>query len=220
MSKNAECGNAPLSQGRVAAKHHYRFKYLKSEHWGNLRIAKLASVDAKCKHCGARDLSNDVHHLRYKKLYDVELDDLVVLCRSCHDLSHLVLDLFRERIKSSSDIWKETRRYIFFAQKAGMIQMELHEFRVVPPERFINVFWKVFKSKRKGLEMTVDQALERAKSERPDVKTPDRYYMDPKEYKPLERRVVPHSMKPEVKSRYPSSHISKYGLTGKVTSSI
>lgn len=101
-------GAAPLSQSRVDAKHHYRFKYLKSEHWGNLRIAKLASVDAKCKRCEKRDLHNDVHHLRYKKLYDVELIDLVVLCRECHTLVHEALDGFRDYIKKSEDVWLRT----------------------------------------------------------------------------------------------------------------
>lgn len=30
----------------------------------------------------------DVHHLRYGRLYDVTTDDLIPLCRSCHDIVH------------------------------------------------------------------------------------------------------------------------------------
>lgn len=75
----------------INGRHFYRFKYLKSEHWQNLRLEKLVEVDACCFRCGMRDLSNDVHHVNYRKLFDVTLADLVVLCRRCHTLMHDVL---------------------------------------------------------------------------------------------------------------------------------
>ncbi len=80
----------------IEAKAYYRFHYLKSEHWQNLRIAKLASVNAKCFYCWKRDLSNDVHHLIYRRWRDATLGDLIVLCRECHQLYHRVLDDNRE----------------------------------------------------------------------------------------------------------------------------
>lgn len=84
----------------------YRTKYLKSEHWQTLRVAKLASVDACCYCCGKRNLDNDVHHLHYRKLWDVTLDDLLVLCRRCHDGTHAILDGIkskdREKVKSGA----------------------------------------------------------------------------------------------------------------------
>ncbi len=80
----------------VEAKAYYRFHYLKSEHWQNLRISKLASVDAKCFYCWKRDLSNDVHHLVYRKWREATLDDLIVLCRECHQLYHRILDSNRD----------------------------------------------------------------------------------------------------------------------------
>lgn len=86
----------------VEGRRFYRFEYLESEHWQNLRIAKLASVDAKCVRCQTRDLSNDVHHLRYRNLFDVELHDLAVFCRRCHDLAHEALEQFREAIKDGN----------------------------------------------------------------------------------------------------------------------
>ena len=94
----------------VAGKQFYRFTYLRSEHWENLRIAKLASVDAKCQRCTHRDLSNDVHHLRYRHLYDVTLDDLLVLCRDCHEEVHIALETMRAAIDEGKDcaltVWK------------------------------------------------------------------------------------------------------------------
>lgn len=94
----------------IEAKHAYRFGYLKSEHWANLRLSKLASVDARCQRCPTRDLSNDVHHLRYRNLYDVTEDDLLVLCRKCHDAIHISLDAAREAMEEggtrSLEAWR------------------------------------------------------------------------------------------------------------------
>lgn len=76
----------------VNARWYYRNVYLKSEHWSNLRLAKLAQVDAVCKICKHRDLGNDVHHIYYRSLYDVQLADLRVLCRGCHRKIHSILE--------------------------------------------------------------------------------------------------------------------------------
>lgn len=60
----------------------YRNVYLKSNHWFDLKNSKL-----KESNCCAFCLSTkklDVHHLNYKNLYDVELNDLLVVCRACH----------------------------------------------------------------------------------------------------------------------------------------
>lgn len=70
----------------------YRETYLKSEHWQNLRLQKLVESDCLCLRCGKQSHHNDVHHLTYKKLYDVKTVDLVVLCRKCHDFVHEKLD--------------------------------------------------------------------------------------------------------------------------------
>lgn len=70
---------------------YYRDVYLKSEDWKNLRAAKLHSVGNRCFACGHTSPSNDVHHIQYRKPHDVKTDDLIVLCRPCHDFVHKVL---------------------------------------------------------------------------------------------------------------------------------
>lgn len=65
---------------------YYREKYLKSTHWYELRNKKLSMVNA-CEKCKA-STHLDVHHLNYRNLYDVELSDLMVLCRKCHTDEH------------------------------------------------------------------------------------------------------------------------------------
>lgn len=148
MNQVKDIADTSASQRRIAAKHHYRFKYLKSEHWSNLRIEKLASVDACCKNCGRRDLSNDVHHLNYRNLYDVTLSDLVVLCRECHDLAHEALEVCREFIKRASNPWGATRqlmRMIALAREEGLDVGVLKNIRT---EKFVNIFWKAMKRVR------------------------------------------------------------------------
>lgn len=108
-----------LSNTRIQAKHYYRFTYLKSEHWQNLRIAKLAEVDAVCRKCKVRDLSNDVHHLIYRNLYDVQLFDLIVLCRECHSMVHGALEKYREFMADSGlekSSWSDVKKLLFLLE--------------------------------------------------------------------------------------------------------
>lgn len=89
----------------------YRATYLKSEHWRNLRLQKLVESDCLCLRCGKQSQHNDVHHLNYKNLYDVETIDLVVLCRKCHELVHEKLDQIKLLTESDPNekafsVWK------------------------------------------------------------------------------------------------------------------
>lgn len=73
----------------IAGKHSYRFEYLKSEEWGNVRAEVLARDGAKCLICGERDISNDVRHCRYpKSFWNTKASDCITLCRFCHDKMH------------------------------------------------------------------------------------------------------------------------------------
>lgn len=77
----------------IAAKHAYRFKFLKSEKWSNIRLEVLAKKDARCDICDHRDLSNDVHHVYYADRWDeTPLEYLVVLCRPCHKRVHAEME--------------------------------------------------------------------------------------------------------------------------------
>lgn len=64
---------------------YYRKVYLKTDHWKELRSA-FFSTPRHCVKCGKSPV--DPHHRRYKSLYDVGVEDLVALCRNCHDLLH------------------------------------------------------------------------------------------------------------------------------------
>ena len=69
--------------------------YLQSKKWANLRHRKLAYENYTCKRCGYSAFNNydiertlDVHHLTYERLGDENFDDLIVLCRNCHEKEH------------------------------------------------------------------------------------------------------------------------------------
>jgi 5-methylcytosine-specific restriction endonuclease McrA len=64
----------------------YRKVYLLSEHWKSLRKAKI-KINPSCEICGAKRRL-DVHHIRYRNIYDVTVEDLQTLCRRCHKKHH------------------------------------------------------------------------------------------------------------------------------------
>ena len=88
----------------------YREKYLSSEHWFGLKTRAMQHYGCRCAICGKADIANDVHHVKYKNLRDVEIHDLRVLCREHHELVHATLDrhprIFdRYRDCDSSVLW-------------------------------------------------------------------------------------------------------------------
>lgn len=72
----------------TAAKHHYRFVYLRSEKWKGVRIEAMAREMARCQICNEEDLSNDAHHVFYPdSMWDTTSEHVVILCRPCHELA-------------------------------------------------------------------------------------------------------------------------------------
>lgn len=62
-------------------------RYLNSSRWQRKRAAKLASVGHRCEKCPSRKRL-EVHHLSYAHFGDEPLEDLQVLCHSCHRRAH------------------------------------------------------------------------------------------------------------------------------------
>lgn len=90
----------------------YRFSYLCSQHWIDTREAAKARVGYRCQvcrvfgpnaTCGVRlpweeqmmteAPQLDVHHVTYARLGQELPEDLEVLCRSCHDKRHRIVEL-------------------------------------------------------------------------------------------------------------------------------
>jgi hypothetical protein len=61
---------------------YYRNVYLKTDHWKQLK-KEMLQANPTCRLCNSPS-KLDVHHRHYRSLYNVTLDDLIVLCRRCH----------------------------------------------------------------------------------------------------------------------------------------
>lgn len=61
--------------------------YLQSKRWQEKRKMALARANHKCAACGATKRL-DVHHLTYERLGNERQEDLMVLCRPCHESTH------------------------------------------------------------------------------------------------------------------------------------
>ena len=90
--------------------------YLKSDHWQNLRKAKLKEAGYVCQRCGAKDCMLQVHHKVYRKSWlDTELFELEVLCDPCHDKEHapkvrLAANAYHPLPRKKRNGWSKAKR--------------------------------------------------------------------------------------------------------------
>jgi hypothetical protein len=64
-------------------KNHYH-----SEYWKNIRKEIIELNCGYCEICG--ESGNDVHHTHYDNFGKEKIEDLQLLCRSCHEFAHEV----------------------------------------------------------------------------------------------------------------------------------
>ena len=64
--------------------------YLRSEHWHQFRKKALAHYGYRCTNCGTKadDAMLNIHHLTYETLWHESVDDVLLVCRSCHEQLH------------------------------------------------------------------------------------------------------------------------------------
>lgn len=110
----------------------YRNTYLKSDDWKNLRDAKLALSDGRCTLCRKLCESLDVHHLQYKRIYDVKVWDLRVVCRDCHEKTHKLMEKYPKLKKLPNELqWSTVFNHISPYRKNGEHNKLLRLFRKV-----------------------------------------------------------------------------------------
>jgi hypothetical protein len=99
---------------------YYRNTYLKSDHWQNLRLEKLAHSNTRCCICHAASISNDVHHISYgKSLFEVGASDLRVVCRTCHEDVHEAIELNPSlMLLTPQQRWAEAQRIVIYDRKS------------------------------------------------------------------------------------------------------
>jgi 5-methylcytosine-specific restriction endonuclease McrA len=66
-------------------------EYRRTPEWEVLRNRKLIMAGNRCQVCGTTAKPLDCHHNSYERLGDELLEDLVILCRTCHYHYHDIL---------------------------------------------------------------------------------------------------------------------------------
>lgn len=88
--------------------------YLKSDHWTELKLKK-GKVAKRCWCCKTRPSKTNFHHVRYKQIYDVSINDLKLLCEDCHQFYHAVKD--EHPRWAESWIWRRAKQLSRAASK-------------------------------------------------------------------------------------------------------
>lgn len=63
------------------------YEYLNSHQWKQKRKIALQFYGNNCCLCGSKH-SIQVHHRNYKNLFKESMEDLILLCESCHRMFH------------------------------------------------------------------------------------------------------------------------------------
>lgn len=79
--------------------------YLASDHWRDLKQRAFALYGCQCTLCDAVPV--DGHHLVYRNLHDVKPEEVIPLCRTCHESVHEAQDAGRLGSAYSSKPGKE-----------------------------------------------------------------------------------------------------------------
>ena len=90
-------------------------KYLKSYEWKVLRITVLRERGHKCERCGAANMLQ-IHHKTYERLFHEKLEDLEVLCKTCHQKEH---NRYKPRSKKKKRLKRGKKGYSL-AQKTAI----------------------------------------------------------------------------------------------------
>lgn len=107
--------------------------YLKTEEWAQRRQRKLEAVGYRCECCDATDVPLQVHHRRYTNLGDEPDDDLVALCRDCHERYHDSLEQQRQvlgradRLQIAPEAYFSKAHFAYTDDRRQLVRMEVKD---------------------------------------------------------------------------------------------
>ena len=70
--------------------------YLKSDHWQSMRRVAMSRASGRCQLCNTKSERLHVYHRTYIRRGCEWPEDLVVLCKTCHDIFHQNSKLSKE----------------------------------------------------------------------------------------------------------------------------
>ena len=145
-------------------------KYLLSEHWRLVKQAYYSSDRPQvCAKCGAEH-DRDLHHLTYERIGRELLDDLICLCRSCHNLEH---PKKQKKIRPEGYISKTQRRKLNRAAK-GRAKRYRHRHQEIIRSWVDKVRWETIGPNKKYIITTGENGqLTSIKESTAEDKRPD-----------------------------------------------
>ena len=63
-------------------------EYLNSFKWSLLRNKRLLLDNYTCQSCKLNNPPLEMHHLTYENIFNENIEDIISLCRECHQLQH------------------------------------------------------------------------------------------------------------------------------------
>lgn len=63
-------------------------EYIKSPKWKRFKLSILKTRGEKCELCNEKTSFLDLHHIHYRTLYNEQPEDVLLLCRECHENQH------------------------------------------------------------------------------------------------------------------------------------
>lgn len=94
-----------------------RYKlYLQSKHWKATREFIINKYDGKCELCG-KEKGINIHHLTYERLGEETENDLMCLCKKCHEVLHTYSTIPSDYTDSRECVKNLYNEYISFKDK-------------------------------------------------------------------------------------------------------
>lgn len=135
-------------------------EYLKSEHWIERRQAALKWWDDRCTLCNGEGELH-VHHRSYANLGQEPLSDLVVLCKSCHELFHNKITKQPEEAEIDPGLLvrRSAREYIEIELLRSLLfHLDPYNERIIPALKLLSFDMFSSDSRRKLLATIADMA--------------------------------------------------------------
>ena len=89
--------------------------YLQTRHWAITKAKSISNAHYACDKCGSQS-GLHVHHVSYDRIGEEELDDLRVLCNSCHKKEH------KHSIEKSYHPWRNGKPAIKIKKHGVLIR--------------------------------------------------------------------------------------------------
>lgn len=83
---------------------------LQDPRWQKKRVEVLLRDEFRCQHCGSKEETLHVHHLRYEKgkmPWEYDNGELITLCHRCHEAESKANQDLYEDFKWLKEMWKE-----------------------------------------------------------------------------------------------------------------